>query len=145
MPVYIQNGCRNIAIWNHCTWTAIALKLLNIHRLLHYTEQNSMPANYLFTEANDWLYNVTDPLFEEIKKLISTWNHYLLYHDLMELVPMLQCPCLWLLIYMVYSTVWWVHICYYSSLARATAQRFQEELLNYIYCTFFKRWLFPCI
>ena len=26
-----------------------------------------MPANYLFTEANDWLYNVTDPLFEEIK------------------------------------------------------------------------------
>jgi len=30
-----------------------------------------MPANYMFTEANDWLYNVTDPLFEEIKKLIS--------------------------------------------------------------------------
>jgi hypothetical protein len=37
------------------------------------------------------------------------------------------------------------HIRYYSSLARATARRFQEELLNYIYCTFFKSWLFPCI
>ena len=27
-----------------------------------------MPADYLLTEANDWLYNATDPLFEEIKK-----------------------------------------------------------------------------
>ena len=33
-----------------------------------------------------------------------------LYHDLMELVPLLQRPCLRLLIYLLYSTVWWAHI-----------------------------------
>ena len=64
-----------------------------------------MPANYLFTEANDWLYNVTDPLFEEINNPISTWNHYVLYHVLVELVPLLQCQSLRILIFLPCSTV----------------------------------------